>query len=315
MKEIDGIQCFLTIPAIVYQVMVPMWSRALRFANVYAYAVVDLIFTVLWFSAFIAVETWVNSGKSQGGKDQKKAASCDVFAFGSSSKCTTGEAIIAFGVFIFHTHALSDHSLLFVATSAISIHQALRYRQSGVFPDSQPGGAYTSTGGIEDNNKDAWSADTGDLHSDPYHHDHDSDDNLHDPHDHTDETDYRGPHRGNTPGHHDDDQHGLLHGAEPPGTQTQQQYSARPESWETEVHPGRPLSWGTNRGSGSFVRVDTEYHGVSNSGGASTDTGATPTLHVQMPDEEDHRTPSALSPGGYEQEESRRPVRFPAGPY
>ena len=166
-----------------------------------------------------------------------------------------------------------------------------------MLPVNQAGGAYETTG-IEAQTKDAWSADTGDLNSSPYHHD--EDDNNNHEHLHDADADYRGLHRGNSY-NHDDDQHALLHSVDPPG---QQQYSARPESWETEVHPGRPLSWGTEQGSGSFVRVDTEYHGASGGGG------------IHMPDAEEHRVPSALSPGGYEDDElQRKPVQFPAGNY
>lgn len=202
---------------------------------------------------------------------------------------------------------LLRHSLLFVGTSVISVHQAIRYRQSGVLPGNQAGGAYEATG-IEAQTKDAWSADTGDLSSDPYHHD---DDNLNHGHE-TDDSDYRGPHRGSNPHNRYDDEHALLHSTDPPGQQSQsssqqQQYSARPESWETEVHPGRPLSWGTDRGSGSFVRMDTEYHGAKDDGASGP---------TRLPDAEEYRTQSALSPGGYEDEgPERRPVQFPAGNY
>jgi hypothetical protein len=39
------LQCFLSIPAIIYLVMVPMWSRAKKFANAYAFLAVDLLYT------------------------------------------------------------------------------------------------------------------------------------------------------------------------------------------------------------------------------------------------------------------------------
>ena len=208
---------------------------------------------------------------------------------------------------ILNSQTLRKHSLLFAGTSAISIHQAIRYRQSGVLPGNQAGGAYEATG-IDAQTKDAWSADTDDLHSDPYHHD--NDESLAHSHD-TDDADQRGPHRGNNALNSQnryDDEHALLHSADPPGQQQQQHYSERPESWETEAHPGRPLSWGTDRASGSFVRVDTEYHGPSGSEAGGP---------TRIPDAEEYRTQSALSPGGYEADEGpeRRPVQFPAGNY
>jgi hypothetical protein len=88
--------------------MVPMWSRAWRFASVYAYAAIDILFTILWLSAFAAIASWVNAGKSQGGKDKKKPASCDVFAYGSKSKCTTAEADIALGVMLWYVPISSN---------------------------------------------------------------------------------------------------------------------------------------------------------------------------------------------------------------
>ncbi|KAI9661568.1 MAG: hypothetical protein M1821_008806 [Bathelium mastoideum] len=320
--------CFLTIPAVVYQIMVPMWSRAWRFANDYAYAAIDVLFAILWFSAFVAVASWVSAGKSLGSKDQKKPASCDVFAFGSASKCTTGEADIAFGVLILYIRPLPPYpvfpsaktiisndpsitSLLFLATSALSVRQAIRHRQSGALPGTDAGGAYTATAGLDDHTKDAWSADTGDLHADdPYHPDDEHDDET---------TDHRGPHRGTQIPHDDDDEHALLSAAESPGQQdVGRQYTERPESWETDVHPGRPLSWGTERGSGSFARIDTEYRGAggqSDSGVEGKEVGRRGSV-VQMPDEEMHRIPSALSPGGYEDGGvERRPVEFPAANY
>lgn len=38
-------QCFLSIPAIIYLVMVPMWSRTKKFANAYAFVAVDILYT------------------------------------------------------------------------------------------------------------------------------------------------------------------------------------------------------------------------------------------------------------------------------
>ena len=38
-------QCFLSVPAIIYLVMVPMWSRTKKFANAYAFLAVDVLYT------------------------------------------------------------------------------------------------------------------------------------------------------------------------------------------------------------------------------------------------------------------------------
>lgn len=42
----DPAQCFLTLPGLIYLVAVPMWSRTVRFASAYAFAAVDLIYSV-----------------------------------------------------------------------------------------------------------------------------------------------------------------------------------------------------------------------------------------------------------------------------
>ena len=68
-NEIVQALAYLTIPALIYQVMVPMWTRAWRFANIYAYLGLDLLFTLLWFAAAIALGVWESQGIKQGRKD------------------------------------------------------------------------------------------------------------------------------------------------------------------------------------------------------------------------------------------------------
>lgn len=106
-----------------------MWTRAWRFANLYAYLAVDTLFTLLWFSAFIAVAVWQARGtssspKDDDGKDSNKG-SCSTFAFGSVAKCKTSQASIGFGVVLF---------LLWLCTTALSI----RNLRSGDTPPRQP---------------------------------------------------------------------------------------------------------------------------------------------------------------------------------
>ena len=124
------LQCFLSIPALVYQVVVPMWTRAWRFANVYAYLAIDLLLTLLWFAAFIAVAVWQSRGVTQGVKDGKNKDShdsCAHFAYGSATKCTVTKASAGMGAFVF---------LLWAATSGISITMAMKYRRTGVVDKS-----------------------------------------------------------------------------------------------------------------------------------------------------------------------------------
>jgi translocation protein SEC72 len=73
---------------------------------VYAFATIDGVMAVLWFSGWIAVASYVAQGKSEGASDQKdskdkdKKSGCDAFAYGSSSKCTISTATVIFGVII-----------------------------------------------------------------------------------------------------------------------------------------------------------------------------------------------------------------------
>ena len=45
-------QCFLSIPAWVYLIMTPRFARTRRYAQPHAMLVVDLLFTIIWISAF-----------------------------------------------------------------------------------------------------------------------------------------------------------------------------------------------------------------------------------------------------------------------
>ena len=42
------LQCFFTVPALVYLVMVPRWPRAAKIANVHVFAIVDVLFAVCY---------------------------------------------------------------------------------------------------------------------------------------------------------------------------------------------------------------------------------------------------------------------------
>lgn len=145
-SSIDGrtvwywVLCWLSLPALVYLAAVPMWPRARRFGNVYAFASVDLIYTVFWFSAWVALASYVAQGKSKGksssdsDKDSKSSktrrsssSGCDNWAYGSSSKCKLSEATTIIGVVIF---------LLFAVTAYMSIRNVLHFRRTGTLPDA-----------------------------------------------------------------------------------------------------------------------------------------------------------------------------------
>jgi hypothetical protein len=168
-------QCFLTIPALIYQVMVPMWTRAWRFANIYAYLGLDLLFALLWFAATIALGVWQSQGIKQGAKDHKDddnaadESECETWAWGSVSKCKVTKAAVGFGVVIF---------LLWCLTSAISVWMMNKYRKTGIIPGSKNGGRGAFQPQVDDPaSKDAWSTRIDEPDNDLYGQRH-SDDGL-----------------------------------------------------------------------------------------------------------------------------------------
>lgn len=87
-----------------------MWPRLRKFGNPYAFAAVDGIYSIFWFSAWIAVATYVGGGKSKGAsqqdedddddKDKEKKSGCDAFAYGSAAKCELSTGTVILGVII-----------------------------------------------------------------------------------------------------------------------------------------------------------------------------------------------------------------------
>ena len=109
--------------------MVPMWSRARRFANVYAFACLDSLSVVLWLSAWAAVASYVTAGKGKGKNTDKSG--CDNFKYGSPGRCKLSETIIVFGVF---------EMLLFIATAIISFRAVMTFKRTGMMPENLPAG-------------------------------------------------------------------------------------------------------------------------------------------------------------------------------
>ena len=73
----------------------------------------DLLYTILWFAAFISVATWTNDGIKAGErklKEEKKEnkKGCAAFGYGSESKCTISRASIWFGVLILYGILTAD---------------------------------------------------------------------------------------------------------------------------------------------------------------------------------------------------------------
>lgn len=263
-----------------------MWSRAWRFANVYAYAAIDLLFAILWFAASIAVATWEAGGIGQGGTKPGKAGkkksggdgSCSHFAYGSASKCTTSKASVGFGVIMF---------LTFAVTSAISVWCLLKYRKTGIIPYGSPGkhGKVEQLGG-DDPNKDAWDANTDEL--DPNH--------PSNRHSDDDEPDPRRAY-GQIPAAEEEEQEqeqGLLHRSSQSQSLHSNPFNDAHSMTEEGVHPGRAYSYQSSTNlSVAPPAYEQEAEVVSPSG---------------------YVAPSALSPSDYEQTPGGR-INFPTGNY
>ncbi|KAJ5104783.1 hypothetical protein NUU61_002130 [Penicillium alfredii] len=134
--------CWFSIPGLIYLVAVPMWPRARRFGNVYAFASVDLVYAVLWFAAWVALASYVAQGKAKGSssndsdknkskdKNNKRAGgsgTCDDWGYGSASKCNLSTATTIIGVVIF---------LLFAITAYMSFRNVMHFRRTGTLPDA-----------------------------------------------------------------------------------------------------------------------------------------------------------------------------------
>ncbi|KAF4217724.1 hypothetical protein CNMCM8980_005659 [Aspergillus fumigatiaffinis] len=126
--------CWLSIPGLIYLVAVPMWPRARRFGNVYAFATVDCLYAILWFSAWICVASYVAQGKAEGKSDSDsdkntddKKSGCDAWKYGNASKCKISTATVILGVVIF---------LLFVGTAWMSFRNVMHFRRTGTLPDA-----------------------------------------------------------------------------------------------------------------------------------------------------------------------------------
>ncbi|RDW74474.1 uncharacterized protein DSM5745_07136 [Aspergillus mulundensis] len=119
--------CWFSIPGLIYLVAVPMWPRARRFGNVYAFATVDCLYVLLWFVAWICIASYVTQGKSEGKDDsdskdsdsEEKKSGCDNWKYGSASKCHVSTATV-----------------LFLITAWMSFRNVMHFRRTGTLPDA-----------------------------------------------------------------------------------------------------------------------------------------------------------------------------------
>lgn len=273
-------QCFLSIPGLIYLVMVPMWSRAWRFANVYAYAAIDILFTVLWLAAFSAVATWNKKGIEKGDNDSdedsdsdSKSGTCASFAYGSASRCKVSKATVGFGVII---------CLAFVITSLISVYNVKKYRRDGVMPNGIGKGQKGEQLAQEDPNKDPWST------------------NMHEADDAEDETAYRRP--SNPFGDHNNI-----------SSNTVQNYGRVSQQDEDTSYGLLNVS---NIGSSHHGNLSHSGSGESLQSGSQSGYGPSIVKMPEGPPEYDDRmAPSALSPTGAYQEGLNDRLSFPEGNY
>ncbi|KAJ6130682.1 hypothetical protein N7512_003462 [Penicillium capsulatum] len=122
------ILCWISLPALVYLAAVPMWPRARRFGNVYAFATVDLVYTVFWFSAWVCLASDKDKSKTtRANHDKSSKGSCSDWAYGSEVKCNISTATTIIGVVIF---------LLFLITTLISFRNVMHFRRTGTLPDA-----------------------------------------------------------------------------------------------------------------------------------------------------------------------------------
>ncbi|PWY79135.1 hypothetical protein BO70DRAFT_397252 [Aspergillus heteromorphus CBS 117.55] len=140
--------CWFSVPGLIYLVAVPMWPRARRFGNVYAFATIDCLYAILWFTAWVCVASYVAEGKSKGKSSSTTSSSstststskssrstststsksgCDNWAYGDASKCKISTATVIMGVVIF---------LLFIVTAFMSFRNVAHFRRTGTLPDA-----------------------------------------------------------------------------------------------------------------------------------------------------------------------------------
>ncbi|KAF2738592.1 hypothetical protein EJ04DRAFT_509475 [Polyplosphaeria fusca] len=120
--------CFLSLPALIYLVMVPMWSRASRFANAYAFLALDALYTIFWFAAFVSVAVWNTAGIRDGEKEKKIKdgdGNCSTFAPGPEDMCTLSRATVGLGAVVF---------IFFGITTAVSAYYLVKFRKEGILP-------------------------------------------------------------------------------------------------------------------------------------------------------------------------------------
>ncbi|KAI5209116.1 hypothetical protein E4T39_01016 [Aureobasidium subglaciale] len=157
--------CFLTMPALMYQCIVPCWTRLWRLANPYIFVAIDSVFTIFWISAFASSCAWTAKGMQKGAGDKKlkpTSASCSTFAYGSATTCNLAKATTGLGVTLWNT------SILFLAASIISSIDAYNFHVSGTSHTQPEIYGQTPSRASSPEGKDEWSLSTDDLATKAY---------------------------------------------------------------------------------------------------------------------------------------------------
>ncbi|KAF2647178.1 hypothetical protein K491DRAFT_723649 [Lophiostoma macrostomum CBS 122681] len=202
--------CFLSIPALIYLVMVPMWSRASRFANAYAFFAIDVVYALCWIISAITVGVWNGKGIRDGAKEQKKNASCDTFKYGSATKCSLSKATVGLAVVVF---------FLFLLTSCISFYYLKKFRTDGAMPYEGKAFNPHHLGGENPQKDPTWSTEI-------------------EPVDHRDSHDSFDDSRTERGGNQEEDEYALLH-----STETDEgRHPGRPLSWGEDRRPVPPYA-------------------------------------------------------------------------
>ncbi|GAO16861.1 hypothetical protein UVI_02011820 [Ustilaginoidea virens] len=97
---------FLTIPAWTYLIMTPRFARTRRFAEPHAMLAVDVVFTVIWLSAFAAQAAYNTSGLC-------------------GQVCGVSKGVVALGIFV---------CLFFGATTFVSAYTLTYWKFHGSLP-------------------------------------------------------------------------------------------------------------------------------------------------------------------------------------
>ncbi|KAH0291484.1 hypothetical protein M436DRAFT_39984 [Aureobasidium namibiae CBS 147.97] len=150
--------CFLTMPALMYQCIVPCWTRLWRLANPYIFFTIDSVFIVFWLSAFASSCAWTAKGMQKGAADKKlsaNAASCSTFAFGSTSTCNLAKATTGLGVAL---------CILFSAAAIISGVDSYKFWKSGIVRTKPEIYGQALSRASSPEGKGEWSLSTDDLH-------------------------------------------------------------------------------------------------------------------------------------------------------